>query len=204
MTHKKIISVLVAIITVVAAGVGLMVYTQNHPAWWVPAVEPASRITPHLDPNNPDELPLGNGHYSFDTPAKGDLYFCDSVRFFRTGSDVNGPWIDEKNGVYTMKGKPVVRGSVSWPDASVSFSETGNIVQMISNNLPDHPTGIFPIAEDDPAYQYDPNPNPINAQNFRQRFPANPEIAPKPNCLSLEPIAYLLNGVAVFSGMDTR
>lgn len=203
MSQKYILILKVLVVIAVIAG-GLVWYSATHIAWWIPSVTPAERITPNLDPNKPDQLPLGNGHYSFEGPAKGDLYFCESVRFFRTGSDINGPWIDEKNGVYTMKGKPVVRGSVNWPEASVSFSIVDDVLKMVSNNLPNHPTGIFPIAKDDPAYQYDPNPNPISSQNFRQKFPANPKIADKPNCLSLEPIAYLLNGVAVFSGMDTK
>lgn len=199
---KKTVLALLAVGALIACGV---YYTVSNPAWWIPSVEPAARATPkNYDASDPAVLPLGNGHFSFEAPAKGDLFFCDDVRFFDTGSDIAGPWVDLENGVFRPAEKPTVRGRVMWPEAEVSFEIVGDLLKMVSNNLPDHPTGEFPIEESDPAFAYDPNPNAIEPQDFRQNFPLEPKIADEPSCLSLEPIAYLLDGVAVFSGMDTK
>jgi hypothetical protein len=73
---------------------------------------------------------------------------------------------------------------------------------ITGNDLPDHPTGTFPIAPDDPAYAYDQNPNHITAQPFDWSLPAKPAAAAKPHCTGLGPIGVLDDGVLLFNALD--
>jgi len=66
----------------------------------------------------------------------------------------------------------------------------------------DQPTGIFPIARDDPAYAYDTNPNPILAQSVSFRVPLAPIKAAEPGCLQAGMIGFALTGVAFYNALD--
>jgi hypothetical protein len=72
---------------------------------------------------------------------------------------------------------------------------------LASNDYPDPPTGTFPIARDDPAYQFDRNPNRIMQQNIRIELPANPGLAVQPQCAP-GVVGILLSGVALFNALD--
>jgi hypothetical protein len=69
-----------------------------------------------------------------------------------------------------------------------------------TNDLPNHPTGIFPISPTDPAYAYDKNPNPIKSQAFEYDLAANPAYS-DPKCISGQ-VGIMLTGVALFNGFD--
>src|SRR5690606_23071745 len=64
------------------------------------------------------------------------------------------------------------------------------------------PTGIFPIAHDDPAYQYDTNPNPIQAQDLSFKIPLKPTRAASPSCLPMGMIGFTNTGVALYNALD--
>ena len=61
---------------------------------------------------------------------------------------------------------------------------------------------MFPIARSDPAYQYDTNPNAIQAQSIASTLPLQPAAAGTPQCLGLGPIGVLDDGVLLFNALD--
>jgi len=67
-----------------------------------------------------------------------------------------------------------------------------------------HVTGTFPIAANDPAYQYDRNPNRIGQFDVAYELPVTPTVAGAPGCLPPAAIAILRNGVVVFAPLDER
>ena len=95
----------------------------------------------------------------------------------------------------------MVRGSVRWPH-QFTITLKGDQRVFTLNELPNHPTGTFPIARDDPAYQYDRNPNRIAAHNISFALPANPKLAPNPQCAPPGAVGVLLTGVFVFNALD--
>jgi hypothetical protein len=73
---------------------------------------------------------------------------------------------------------------------------------VTTNDLPrDHTTGEFPVQPDDPAYQYDRNPNQIAAQSLTYDLNANPEFSDQPSCVSGES-GVMETGVALFDAFD--
>jgi len=79
---------------------------------------------------------------------------------------------------------------------------TGGIIR--ANNLPSHPTGVFPIARSDDAYRYDRNPNPIRPQNILLTLPAEPLPVPTPSCVPMGMIGFALSGTAIYNAVDAR
>jgi hypothetical protein len=95
-----------------------------------------------------------------------------------------------------------VQGSVAWPDASMSATIGQGQRLLRANDLSNHPTGDFPVAEPDPAYQYDRNPNSIRAQQIVMMMPLDPQIAAQSACLEMGMIGFALSGAAIFNGLD--
>lgn len=148
-------------------------------------------------PATAHELPLGDGKIS-STPQVGYLMSCQQQ--WRRKNAHSGPWIqgDEWNPAE----KPTVEGSVSWPDHDIHIVLQGDERIISANGLPDHPTGIFPIQSGDPAYQYDRNPNDIEAQDILLRLPRNPTLAAEPSCVPMGMIGFTTDGDAIFNAVD--
>lgn len=148
------------------------------------------------------ELPLGDGKIS-SVPKVGYVFSCqqhfnpNAPGAFRTG-----PWI--KGNHWTRTGKPQVEGDVTWPNSRVSVTREGDKRIVRSNNLPDHPTGIFPIQSGSEAYRYDRNPGHIAAQHILLTLPANPKIAAEPSCVPMGMIGFAISGVAIYNALDAR
>ena len=164
-----------------------------------------------LNQEDRESFPLGTGKYSFSGPIfsgpmKGAPYFCQSLKkVFQTkiGAHVAGPWIDEKNGVWYPELRAVVDGENYWPDAYAKFTVVGNIRKVEINNLPvGDPTGNFPVAKNDDAYNYDRNPNYVEAKSIVWEIPRYPEIAKAASCVPLQTVGYALNGIPLFSAAD--
>jgi hypothetical protein len=130
---------------------------------------------------------------------KGYVFACNDD-FRRGGAGHVGDWI--AGDVWDPAGKLHVQGEVEWPTAAVSIVAQGESRIVTSNDLPDHHTGIFPIAHDDPAYAIDPNPNAIAEQDVLYTLLANPELAEVPSCLRRGPIGVMVNGVLLFNALD--
>ena len=147
---------------------------------------------------DPHALPLGDGKLST-APKAGYIWPC-RVDPGAGGAFRDGPWINSAAGTYDFDKKAIVDGSVTWPhDYKVSLS--GDVRHFKTNDLPDHPTGTFPIAPSDDAYQTDRNPNSIRAQDFDFDLPANPQLAAQPTCAP-GAIGVLITGSVLFNALD--
>jgi hypothetical protein len=153
---------------------------------------------------NPKALPLGDGRYA-KTPQKGYLYPCHPEIFYaiaHTGARGGGEWIHGTTWDITQK--PFVHGSVDWPNAKSAISKNGESRLFKGNDLPiGAQTGVFPVQRDDPAYKWDPNPNPLQPQSISLSTPADPTVASQPSCIEL-PIGIGLDGVVFFSALDSH
>lgn len=121
------------------------------------------------------------------------------------GAQSSGSWLDSAAGTWDSLTKPTVQGSVDWPNAYYRVTTSGSSRIISTNDLPiDHPTGTFPISPSDPAYQYDRNPNSIEAQPTTWTLPLDPSPSPSPHCLGLGPIGVLNDGVFLFDALDAE
>ena len=146
-------------------------------------------------------LELGDGKVS-SGPQVGYVYSCIAA-FNSNGGGAGSPgnWLNG-DGTWDLTKKLVVDGSVIWPHSfTVSLQGDQRIFQ--GNDLPDHPTGNFPIASTDDAYSVDRNPNSIQSQNITLSLPANPMAAARPNCVAGE-VGIMLSGVVIFSAFDAE
>jgi hypothetical protein len=170
-----------------------------------PAAEPAA-ATQHaakVDVLDVRHLPLGDGRISTG-PERGQVFSC-TTQFRGGGAEHAGAWIQGDTWDLTIK--PTVQGELTWPEAEFAITTTtiGRIVSRVvrGNGLPvDTPTGQFPIARRDPAFQYDRNPNAIAPQNVLLTMPEEPVAAARPACVPMGMIGVALNGVAIYNALD--
>jgi YHYH protein len=146
-------------------------------------------------------LPLGDGKLSH-APKAGWIWACH-INPNGGGPEENGPWIDEATHTFDATAKASVRGAVRWPEHRFKIVIAGDKRIITSNGLPDHPTGIFPIRPDDPAYRFDRNPNHIEAHNIRIALPLDPKLAARPSCAP-PAVGIMLTGVALLNALDAR
>jgi hypothetical protein len=143
-------------------------------------------------------LPLGDGKISTG-PRRGFIWACridpNAGAAFR-----DGPWIDKAVGTYDFTRKAVVQGQVVW-DGRYAMRLGGDRRIFTTNDLPSHPTGSFPISPQDPAYQYDRNPNAIRTQDFAVDLPAEPQLAAGPTCAP-GAVGILVTGAVLFNALD--
>ena len=142
-------------------------------------------------------LPIGDGKLS-EAPKVGYIWPC-RIMPGAGGAFRDGPWI-KADGTYDFTRKAVVDGEVSWPHR-YSVSLRGDRRLFSSNDLPDHPTGTFPIAAADDAFQYDRNPNSIRAQDFDFDLAANPALAAQPTCTP-GAVGILITSSVLFNALD--
>jgi len=148
-------------------------------------------------------LPVGDGKYSTAGAKQGYIYACSgyaqNLSSSQAGADSRGPWFTNNNTQYDINKKANVQGAATWT-AGFSNTVSGTTRTIATNDLPNHATGIFPIASSDPAYSYDKNPNRISAQSLTYSLPANPSYG-SPNCMGGQ-VGVMLTGVALFNAFD--
>jgi len=145
-------------------------------------------------------LPVGDSKFSTASASKGTIYSCQNYTNTNGGgAEVRGPWFTNNNTQYDINKKPAVLGSVTWTPKLTIKIENGKRV-IVTNDLPDHKTGIFPIGANDPAYQYDRNPNSITDQSLTYSLDAVPKVG-DPSCMGGE-VGVMITGVALFSAFD--
>jgi YHYH protein len=165
------------------------------------------------DATDPTNLPLGDGKYSYDGPQRGYIYLDRETSRIdpnnAAGSSVNGPWI-RSDGTYDSTSKVVVEGEVEWPsEAQVTLSPDGQTRTISTNDLPGT-SGVFPIASDSQAYQYDRNPNTIQVQNLSLDLPTNPTANAESTPLTGGAIGFVYadesktSMVALYAGVDEK
>jgi hypothetical protein len=149
-------------------------------------------------------LPVGDNKYTTDTAKQGYVYVCgqyaQNLKSDQGGAGSRGPWFVNSNTQYDINKKLKVQGSVTW-QSKFSDTESGDTRTITTNDLPNHPTGTFPISAKDPAYAYDRNPNNIKSQNLTYSLSDKPTYDPAPNCVGGE-VGVMLTGVALFNGFD--
>lgn len=143
-------------------------------------------------------LPLGDTRLS-QGPKAGWIWACRVEAPNFQPNLPPGPWI-KSDGTYDLTAKAAIGGSETWPHRFM-MSETATARVFSTNDLPQHPTGTFPIKRTDPAYPYDRNPNRILEQDMRVELPLNPMMAPQPSCAP-GAVGILLSGVVLFSALD--
>jgi YHYH protein len=145
------------------------------------------------------DLHVGDGKVS--AGAKAGYVFACNQNFRGGGARRTGDWFH--GATWTPEDRPHVQGKVMWPDASLNLEAGGDALSVTGNSLPvGQPTGTFPIAEDDPAYQFDTNPNPISATPLKFDIPLNPQKAGEPGCLSMGMIGLTLTGIPIYNALD--
>ena len=150
-------------------------------------------------------LPIGTPHVSTTEAAIGNLFVCNAGNPNGGGAFKTGPWIDESAGTWDATQKVAVQGAVSWPMATYDEVVNGATRTISSNGLPiGMVSGTFPIADDDPAYAYDRNPNSIAPSKVSVTLPVSPSVRATPKCLPKGTLGVLKNGVALFAPVDER
>lgn len=150
-------------------------------------------------PVNVHRLPLGDDMYTTDAPKQGYVYSC-IADFNGGGAFAQGPWIDAEAGTWNLSEKIHVWGEVEW-DSEFFEEVRGGERELRGNGLPAQPSGIFPVEADDPAYEYDRNPNEISAYELNAKLPANPRRLADPECVG-GTVGVMRNGVPLFSPFD--
>jgi len=144
-------------------------------------------------------LPLGDGNIST-SPRVGYVYSCQTTFGNNGAPGGTAPWI--VGSTWNQIAKPLVQGEVQWPNSRVTISVSGTQRIVSANNLPSHPTGVFPIARTDPAFQYDGNPNAISEQTILLRLSASPQAAATPTCVPQGLIGFTVSGAALYNALD--
>jgi len=147
-------------------------------------------------------LPVGDEHWSLTDPAVGTVYLCRDmfVPDAQAGAQQRGPWFVNGNTQWDIGLKPAVQGAVTW-EPLLTIEVRGGIRHLTTNDLPDHPTGEFPVRDDDPVKQWDRNPNSIQEQHLEYALTADPAFGEQPHCMGGES-GVMLTGVALFNAFD--
>ncbi len=155
---------------------------------------------------DPTKLPLREQYYVSDRAKKGYVFVCEPRMFDQQngpGAHVGGAWIDAAAGTYDMTKKVFVQGTVFFDNAEFSVTIDGDQRRIAGNGLPvGVPTGTFPVDRNDPAYQYDRNPNAIATQTIAFAIPRNPAVAEWPSCIYKE-VGITLDGVQMHGVLDS-
>jgi hypothetical protein len=151
---------------------------------------------------DPKAIPLGDGYVST-APKVGYVDSCLTTFGGAGGAQVVGPWINSTAKTWDETTKIAVSGTVRWPNASFSEKVVGPKRSIRFNDLPvGHATGVFPVASNDPAFNYDRNPNHIAAQSVSWSLPATPSAARAPSCVGLGAIGVLDDGAYLYDALD--
>jgi hypothetical protein len=146
-------------------------------------------------------LPVGDSKYSTTAAEKGKIFTCRAnfVPASQAGAQTRGPWFVNNNTEWDINKKSAIAGSIEWEENITIALQGGNRV-IKTNSLPDHHTGVFPVASSDPARVYDANPNTISAQSLGYTLSANPTYG-TPRCMGGE-VGVMITGAALFNGFD--
>lgn len=148
-------------------------------------------------------LPVGDGKYDSTTAKVGYVYTCaqyaQNLSGTQGGAGTRGSWFTNNNTQYNISKKLKANGSVQWQNV-MTTRVLGDTRTVNTNDLPNHVTGIFPIAATDPAYAFDRNPNSIKTLSLTYALPASPTYG-TPNCMGGE-AGIMFTGVALFNAFD--
>ncbi len=148
-------------------------------------------------------LPVGDNKYDSTAAKKGYVYTCSqyaqNLKTDQGGAGSRGPWFTNNNTQYDLNKKARVAGSVTW-QSGFSNKTSGDVRTIVTNGLPTHITGTYPISKSDPAYAYDRNPNSIKTQSLTYSLATKPTYG-TPQCMGGE-AGIMLTGIPIFNGFD--
>ncbi len=146
-------------------------------------------------------LPVGDNKYTTDAAKQGFVFLCHTGGPNAGGAQTRGPWFSADGTTYDINKKIAVQGNVTWP-GNITMNVANGTRTITTNDLPkDHPTGVFPVASDDPAFSVDRNPNTIKAQSVTYTLAASPSIDSTPHCVGGQ-VGVMLTGVELFDAFD--
>jgi len=130
------------------------------------------------------------------------VYECNALN--GTPVVTSAPWLDTTNETWDSTSKVAVTGTNAF---SGQFDESSDgTTRTISGDAePISPVtaGTFPITPaDSAAYQYDHNPNSIDAHSYSIEVPANPTAATSPGCTSGGPVGIAMDGAMIYNAFD--
>lgn len=176
---------------------------EPEPATTVATTVPAQTTTTVAPAPVITSLPLGDGKRSR-AEETGSVFACQTAFGPAGGAFRDGPWI-RGDGTWDPTAKLHVQGSVVWPQGEYDVRREGASRIITTNGVPvDQTTGVFPVAVDDPAYQYDRNPNSIRPRPVTLTIPSLPVMAPSATCLNMGAIGVLRDGVVLFNALDAQ
>jgi len=135
------------------------------------------------------------------TPDSLSLWLC-GLPSDGAGADSADDWTNT-DGTWDYTKKPQVEGNVTWEhEFTVALDGNGNRI-ITGNNLPNHPTGVFPVEQGTNVWNYDKNPNIISEHTLNYTLPAIPTEADEPSCVGFGPAGFSLTGAAIYHGAST-
>jgi hypothetical protein len=172
---------------------------------------PSLAYTFPFDPSAPSILktpPTGTG---FDSAARNKMFLSNTFE----GYDLSGgsytsastPWVVGQDVI--VSDIPFVEGEVYWNSEFKSWVDNG-VRYFTGNGVPNHPTGAFPLASDQEAYQYYaalPDPSgeypdasylPIEEYDLYMAIPTNPIYSNTPRSISELTFAIAIQTGATF------
>ena len=144
------------------------------------------------------KLPVGDDRLG-GMPKAGYIMECHTDPE-RGGAQAEGPWFNG-DGTWDLTKKISVEGEVPHAGWYFHYGVQGDQRMFATADIPDYPTGAFPVQPDDPAYQFDRNPNTIKQQDFVFGLPAEPTAANVAGCVP-GAIGILVTGVVLFNALD--
>ncbi len=154
---------------------------------------------------DPTRLPIGDEFVSTAGPSVAGLWACRAGNPNAGGASADGPWLNAAEGTWDLTAKLAVEGTVVWEAAAFIESVADGTRTIITNSVPvEDPTGAFPIAASDPAYQYDRNPGTITEGSVTVTLPQFGTVADSPSCMNEGTVGIMRNGVFVFNSLDGR
>jgi YHYH protein len=151
---------------------------------------------------DPKHIPIGDGQTTA-TADRGQLLSCQ--RHFPEPTGVaaqSKPWI-HSDGTWDATAKRSVAGSVSQRGKLYKVTTKKRRRTIRTHNLPvGHRTGVFPVAQSDPAYRYTHNGAHITTKDLSIRIARYPRLAEYPSCLGTGPVGVTRDGVLLFSALD--
>ena len=142
-------------------------------------------------------VPLGTGKSS-STPKVGYLDRCGGTP--SGGPPVfTPPWVNTSGGTWNAKTKVAVAGAVTHT-ATFAATHSGANQVLTGNGLPAL-SGVFPVAQSDPAHAYNPDPSSITAHAIKLTLPYNPKANASPQC-EMGAVGLASNGIPILDGFD--
>jgi len=172
---------------------------------------PSLAYTFPFDPSAPSILKTPPTGTVFDTAARNQMFLSETFEGYNTSggsyTSASTPWVVGQDVI--VSDIPFVEGEVYW-DSELKTWVNNGMRYFTGNGVPNHPTGAFPLASGQEAYQYYaalPDPSgeypdasyiPIDEYDLYMAVPANPIYSNTPRSISELTFAIAIQTGATF------